>query len=1644
MPSWVVKADFGTGFITIDPRHVEKIIRETSIHRDLKTTIDTCKIEVTEKSLALAFQGASGNIPVEIDRDGVAYFRGVVRPNHNRRFASQFRSMDIEVVDYLYTLQIRITSDFVYSNIPISDPSNTTNSFLHQLFTRAGIASAKLTFGAVGEVITEIAVSDADNVTYWELLNDVLWEYGYVVYQNPDGTFGVYNLFPTAITFGSLTDSTPIFHGASEERREYRYQKVRINYNPIVTKTDVILWSDTTGQSENNKCNITLLAGEYYPPNSQTYPAYAKYTIDDYEFIRAYNVTLDYTAWGGLTVNKFVAGPKRAEICFYASTAGTITKLDIKGTAVLRDTARINRAVRIITSGSDSILEHDAKYLDTEAKANRLASGLADWYTDGIYTYKFQTDANISRGEYYKIDSATMGIAVDCRVLSVKEGKNSIKTVELEAVAPVIITVDARESDFIPAPNEPQNQKTVSDVQIPTIDNIETGTKDDGTDLYIAGTIVAGRGIKSSTFVSGSQGWAINGAGDAEFNQVVVRGTIYATVGNIGGWGITASTLQSGTDVKLDATNKRISIKTDVFGNAGIQLEYNAGTPRLHVGNGTKYLKFDGTNLLLNAGNTSLDASGNLTTVSGNIGGWGITSSTLQSGADIKLDAVNKRISIKDDIFGNAGIQLEYNAGTPRLHVGNGTKYLKFDGTNLLLNAGNTSLDASGNLTTVSGNIGGFSITANTLQNGADIKLDATSKKISIKSDVFGTAGIQLEYNSGAPRFFVGSATKYIKFDGTNLLLAAGNTSLDAAGNLTTVSGNIGTWLITAETLQSKPDGQARIELNPTDNRIEVWSDTGPRVAVGYLGGLSDPANRLLVLPSTTYGFWTEEGDRIELHGDMVVKDGQYQLEDDASIEVIDGVTAKQLLRLGTDAGIKGLHFYDLNPPTGTLKNSIRLIGDILNITGALTIGGVLTATGNAVVGGDLQVNGGDIGISTDPDILHLAANALTVNGELSTTNNGRNYYVNKKLAGYSSTENSAGVNYILLHKAYDGTVIGDHHVFGIISAIRGATGAWNRKLTINVNTASAYNSDRGSLISYNEAAQLVTLRYGGVKYVAVQISSNSALSNLVFTGWAYVADGEMLKLVYDQDVTEVLPWTASDASTVSGSAIVGGNLQVNGRNLGINVDADLLHLAANALTVNGALTTTSNTVVGGALQVNGGDIGISGDTDLIHMAASLLTVNGALEVDTLSTLVGGSEIVQFKNESGRIGIGSGTPSYNTMYGNYILSSKPDGTYTSLGLKTNAGVPQFILDTSGNASITGDLQVNGGDIGLSGDTDLIHLAANLLTVNGALTATGNGVIGGDLQVNGGDIGLSGDTDLIHMAANLLTVNGALTVTGNLKIDISSISSFINAKPMAHIDGGACLYRDRGTSNGNLPYRENWWDGGAYRELGLDTSGFYFNDNLRISGDLQVNGGDIGISTDTDLIHLADNLLTVNGGIYKVPRNHTNDTSNISLNIGETVYIEISTFTTAKNLYISMPSGTITNPGIIQIDAFLYLSNVIDAFIRLYPNNTYYTGAFTSQVNTATGNAAKETVNGFEFDLTVGTATTKKQLSVRMICVNRGTSIPKTVFLQSLGGINATLIGTSQWNNTTTTWSSLGQFTFNSVDITGRIYITRLA
>ena len=409
----------------------------------------------------------------------------------------------------------------------------------------------------------------------------------------------------------------------------------------------------------------------------------------------------------------------------------------------------------------------------------------------------------------------------------------------------------------------------------------------------------------------------------------------------VAGWNFTSTTLANGTNIILDSGNKAISILNATYESSGIQLQYNSGVPRFHVGNGTtKYFKYDGTDISWKGTYTELTAAGNLTCTGGAIGGWIINSSLLKSaasGARIELnkgenrvsifDAVNEKIimgylngAVRNNAHGDAtagssntltdddkgfdwannelvGLELYLTGGTgsgqnltitantvdtitvtgvfspapaagtdyevrygvadygfyalagdslnidgdltyesgdwliqhdasllikdglgntivrlgtdtgdkglfiyntsgvqlarlvsDEIYVGNagGTSYFNYDGTKVTWKGANTELDGSGYLTCTGGTIGGWTIGATTLASGTNIILDSSNKAISISNATFGNIGIQLQYNAGSPRFYVGDGSdSYLKYDSADGVVI----SIDVSAGLTIQSG---------------------------------------------------------------------------------------------------------------------------------------------------------------------------------------------------------------------------------------------------------------------------------------------------------------------------------------------------------------------------------------------------------------------------------------------------------------------------------------------------------------------------------------------------------------------------------------------------------------------------------------------------------------------------------------------------------------------------------------------------------------------------------------------------------------------------------------------------------------------------------------
>ncbi|GAA0558509.1 hypothetical protein [Chitinophaga japonensis] len=264
-----------------------------------------------------------------------------------------------------------------------------------------------------------------------------------------------------------------------------------------------------------------------------------------------------------------------------------------------------------------------------------------------------------------------------------------------------------------------------------------------------------------------------------------------------------------------------------------------------------------------------------------------------------------------------------------------------------------------------------------------------------------------------------------------------------------------------------------------------------------------------------------------------------------------------------------------------------------------------------------------------------------------------RTYHTNKAISG--QTEETQGVNYLLLHKAYAGTLMTDHYLMGKISAIRGAVCCWNRKWTVEVNTASAYNTDRGSIITYNEPASLVKLTYNGERYLAVSINNTSSLNSFSFTGYA---QGESLLLVYDDNVSDVEAFTNYDPVTIQGNVGIGipgtaARLHVTapqGATLAKFTQSDIVHTDAY-LSVDNSTTVTGHFIpaLRGRSKAPGRPFGISlvGEADDI--------------VPPGDELYGGAVIIDGRSKNGTPLVNNNVLMVNS-YGKNLVAVKANGS----------------------------------------------------------------------------------------------------------------------------------------------------------------------------------------------------------------------------------------------------------------------------------------------------------------------------------------------------------------------------------------------
>lgn len=182
-----------------------------------------------------------------------------------------------------------------------------------------------------------------------------------------------------------------------------------------------------------------------------------------------------------------------------------------------------------------------------------------------------------------------------------------------------------------------------------TIQNPAINLSDSG--MWIGNTSETA-GNRINITASGISGWSgsINTFTLDDRGNLVLSGTVSAAAGNIGGWSLNPTKLSStAAGITADSNIKALYIQDSVFGNNGIQMEYNAGSPQFFVGASSAFMKYTTASGLL--------LSGSLSANTGKIGGWNVNATqiynnnfTIDSGGSISSVTGNTSITLSNNI----------------------------------------------------------------------------------------------------------------------------------------------------------------------------------------------------------------------------------------------------------------------------------------------------------------------------------------------------------------------------------------------------------------------------------------------------------------------------------------------------------------------------------------------------------------------------------------------------------------------------------------------------------------------------------------------------------------------------------------------------------------------------------------------------------------------------------------------------------------------------------------------------------------------------------------------------------------------------------------------------------------------------------
>ena len=1136
-----------------------------------------------------------------------------------------------------------------------------------------------------------------------------------------------------------------------------------------------------------------------------------------------------------------------------------------------------------------------------------------------------------------------------------------------------------------------------------------------GTNIFISGSPAIG-GVHHPKFMFiSSSNFNVKENGDVSGSQVLFTG------GKIGGYSISDSQFISNNSRVILDNSGTISVGTGTsgFGNAN-NIFLDGPNARVSIGENFKFqsslLTIDGnatiggftiSNSAISSSNDNLILrdSGQITgsTVlftGGKIAGWEITSNQLRNSTNIILDSENKKISITDSTFGNTGVQLEHNDGTPRFHVGRSIgEGIKFDGSNVTISSSTFSLgNASNFISGANGDLRIFS-TGETTLSGSQVTLET-------------------------PRFFFGSPSQFISGSNNNIEISSSNFHLDRDGNVdmsgtvTAGAGAIGGFTINADTITAtnftlSPAGKF-ISLGSGDTIFIADADEGIQLGDATFADAPFSVTTAGVLKATsgTIGGFTLSSDRITSNNLIMDSDGILETADFAA-----GVKGWRISSVGNgEAEFENVKIRGTLATAVFEKETVNAVGGQLYVANstALTGSGQISASNATMsvvnVGGFVQgevlslKKVSDTGFSTE----YVLVNSASRDDNTSTTNFAGKLFVDRgygggttgdsgSLGGTPANSQSYEPGQVIVSTGKEGTGYirlnanpSDDATPFIDIVERTGSGIYDVDLKARLGDLSGLSTARLQGTSPSSAgfglySQNVFLEGGiiantgsiaGIKMQSGKLFIGEGNHNNDDTAFFANSDGDFSlgsTFVWDSSA-KTLDVSGSAVKFNTGQFLLGGGSQfVSGSSGNIEISSSLFHLDPknNKVSVSGSVIASDGLIGGFEISSNkinstndalilSSDGGITGSKFLLQggIITSDVTIEGDLAANSISTPTGGSPKARITSAGFASFISASIASFNidtdtirNAQQSLILSSSDVGAIkmgVSASSMTFDSGNGFFVDGGGKfliGSASGHrMQFDGTDLILSsskfflGDRgqSFISGSGGILEISSSkfhLSRSGDVVISGDVTATKGNIGgfdigantisttgaVIGDSSqglflsssifkvdhVGNVTASNVDLSGKITATsgevGGFTIDADEIKSGTNIG----LDSNNKKFTINDTTFGNTGIQLEHNSGNPRAFIGKSNGGF-----------VKFDGGDVEISSSAFLFGQLDSqFISGSNGILEISSSkfHLSRSGDVVLQ-GDMTADTLTANTSGEIAGWSISSNTLTSNG----------------------------------------------------------------------------------------------------------------------------------